>query len=237
MEKLMEERRKIHGMDEIAYALGMIICAFAVCLGTKANLGISVVAVPGYLYSYLLGGEGGLIPWLTQGWADFLWQVVQLGIMCLIIMKFKAKYLLSFLSSFIGGRLIDLWFFVLGGNGAYENIVARIFAMIASQICLGFAVALFFRTSLPVQICELLMVEISKRFKLSASKIKLIYDVIILVLSLVISLIFTRGLTGIGIGTIVIAICTSPLTVLFGKLLDRFFVFDSIFKKRRSKQA
>lgn len=235
MEKFMEERKKIHGMDEIAYVLGMIICAFAVCIGTKANLGISVVAVPGYLYSYILGGEGGIIPWLTQGWADFLWQVIQLGIMCLIIMKFKVKYLLSFASSFIGGRLIDLWFWVLGGNGAYENIVARIFALIASQLCLGFSVTLFFRTTLPIQICELLMVETSKKFKISASKMKLIYDIIILVLSLAISLIFTHGLTGIGVGTIVIAVCTSPLTMLFGKILDRFFVFDSIFKKRRNK--
>ena len=230
----MKEKKKIHGMDEIAYALGMIICALAVCIGTKADLGISVVAVPGYLYSVILGGEGNIFPWLTQGWADFLWQVVQLVIMCFIIMKFKLRYLFSFASAFIGGRLIDLWFLILGGNGAYENMVARIFALIASQLCLGFAVALFFRTTVPVQICELVMVEISKKFNLTASKVKLIYDMIILALSLVISLVFTHGLTGIGVGTVVIAFCTSPLTVLFGKILDRFFVFDSVFRKKKA---
>ena len=225
----MTRNKKIHGMNEIAYVLGMIICAFAVCIGTKANLGISVVAVPGYLYSVILRD---CLPWLTQGWADFLWQVVQLIIMCFITMKFKIRYVFSFAAAFIGGRLIDLWFWVLGGNGAYENIVARIFALIASQLCLGFAVALFFRTTLPVQICELLMVEVSKKFNTTASRVKLIYDLIILVFSLVLSLAFTGALTGIGVGTVMIALCTSPLTVLFGKILDRFFVFDSLFKKK-----
>ena len=234
MENEMTEKKKIHGMNEIAYVLGMIFCAFAVCIGTKANLGISVVAVPGYLYSVILGGEGNVIPWLTQGWADFLWQVVQLVIMCLIIMKFKIRFMLSFAAAFIGGRLIDLWFVILGGNGAYENMVARIFALLASQICLGFAVTLFFRTTLPVQVCELLMVELAKKFNTTASRIKLIYDLIILVLSVVISLVFTHGLTGIGVGTVMIALCTSPLTVLFGKILDRYFVFDSIFKKKKA---
>ncbi len=225
----MEEKKKIHGMNEIAYALGMIFCAFAVCIGTKANLGISVVAAPAYLYSKIFGE---FLPWLTQGRAEYIWQGIQLVIMCLIIMRVKIRYLFSLASSFLGGVLIDTWFVILGGNGAYENMAARIFALLASQLCLGFAVSLFFRTTVPVQVCELLMVEISKRFKVTASRVKLIYDLIILVLSLTISLVFTHGLTGIGVGTIIIAICTSPLTVVFGKILDRYFVFDSIIKKK-----
>ncbi len=225
----MKEKKKIHGMNEVAYVLGMIICAFAVCIGTKADLGISVVAAPAYIYSKIFEE---IWPWLTQGRAEYIWQGIQLVIMCLIIMRVKARYLLSLLSSFIGGVLIDAWFLVLGGNGAYENTVARIFALLASQICLGFAVSLFFRTSMPVQVCELVMLEISKKFNVSASRIKLIYDMIALAISLVLSLAVTRSLTGIGVGTIMIAVCTSPLTVLFGKLLDRFFVFDSAFKRK-----
>ncbi len=227
----MKEKKKIHGMNEIAYIVGMIFCAFAVVLGTKASLGISVVAAPGYLYSIIFKD---IFPWITQGKAEYIWQGIQLIIMCLIIMRVKVKYIFSLLSSVLGGVLIDTWFWILGGNGTYEHIGMRIAALVISQICLGFAVSLFFRTTVPVQVCELLMVEISKKFNVSASRIKLIYDLVILALSLVLSLVFTKTLTGIGIGTIMIAVCTSPLTVLFGKILDKFFVFDSIIKSKRA---
>lgn len=225
----MKEHKKIHGMNEISYVLALIICAFAVCIGTKADFGISVVAAPGYLYNKIFSEY---IPWLTQGRAEYIWQGVQLLIMCLIIRKFKTKYFLSIIASLFSGILIDTWFLILGGNGAYEGIFMRIAAFIIGQICLGFAVTLFFRTSMPLQLCELVLVEIAKHFKISSSKMKIIYDMINLALSLALSLIFTHGLTGIGIGTVIIAFCTSPLTVVFGKILDRFFVFDSIFKKR-----
>ena len=226
----MDRIKKIHGMNEIAYAVAMVICAFAVCIGTKANLGISVVAAPGYLFSVILKDY---LPWITQGKAEYIWQGIQLVVMCIIITRARAKYLLSFLSSFLGGVLIDMWYVVLGGNGAYESMVTRIIALVVSQILLGFAVSLFFKTTMPIQICELVSVEIAKRFNLKSSNVKLCYDMLMLVISLVLALAFTGALTGIGVGTIIIAFLTAPIANLFGKLWDRFFVFDSLFRKRK----
>ena len=207
----------------------MVVCAFAVCIGTKANLGISVVAAPGYLFSIILKE---VLPWITQGRAEYIWQGVQLVVMCIVITKVRFKYLLSFLSSFLGGVLIDTWYKLLGGNGAFESMTVRIIALVISQILLGFAVSLFFKTTMPIQICELVSVEIAKRFKLDSSRVKLFYDMLMLVISLVLALVFTGALTGIGIGTIIIAFLTAPIAKLFCKIWDKYFVFDSIFRKK-----
>ena len=225
----MSKDKKIHGMNELAYVVAMVVCAFAVCIGTKANLGISVVAAPGYLYNVILKEH---LPWITQGKAEYIWQGIQLIIMCIVIMRFKLKYLLSFVSSFLGGVLIDMWYGVLGGDGAYDGMLTRVVALVVSQILLGFAVSLFFKTSMPIQICELVSVEIAKRFNLQSSKVKLVYDMLMLVISLALALVFTGGLTGIGIGTIIIAFLTAPIANLFCKIWDKFFVFDSLFRKR-----
>ena len=52
-----------------------------------------------------------------------------------------------------------------------------------------------------------------------------------LAISVTLALALTGGRNAIGIGTIVITIVNAPLISLFGKIMDRFFEFDSRFPK------
>lgn len=202
----------------INYAMGTALCALGICFCTKAGFGLSMLAAPAYIVHVFMHTK---FAWFTQGTAEYLVQAVALLVMCLIIRYFKPRYLLSFASSVLSGLLIDAWFLLLGGNGVYESIIARIASFCVGAPLVSLGVAFLFRTEWPVQVFELVVSEISKRYKINTSKVKLFNDMIMLVVSVSLALGLTRALTGIGIGTILVTFLNAPMISGFCKLIDK----------------
>ena len=218
-------KKKIGKMNEIGWIVGVLLCAFGVSMFTKADFGLSMIGAPPYILHYALRE---MIPWYTQGTSEYFFQGVEMIIMCLIIGRFKPKYLLSFGSSVLAGLTIDMWLAILGGNGAYESMIMRIIAFVIGESAIAMAVALFFRTTMPIQVCELVVCEISERYHLNKNKFKLWFDVFMMALSCTLAVVLHTGFNGIGIGTVIVVFINAPLITLFGKILDKFFSFDSI---------
>ena len=220
--------KKIEKMNEAAWLLGIIICAFGICLCTKANFGLSMIAAAPYsIYRKI----SIFIPWYTQGMSEYVWQAVLVILMCIAIRRFKFKYILSFITAVLCGLAIDAWFTVLGGNAPYTDMTARIIAFIVGETMTAIAIAFYFRTTMPLQIYELLVVEIADKFSLDKDKTKLWSDIIMFIVSVSISLILHKNLTGIGIGTGIITIVNARLIYYAGVMLDKCFVFNSRFPK------
>ena len=213
-------------MNELAWVIGIVACTLGVCLCTKANLGLSMIAAPPYILHVWLRDA---FPWFTQGTSEYVWQGVIMTVMCIAVRRFRPRYLLSFGTAVIAGLSLDFWFLVFGGNGAYEQIWLRILMLFLGEVITTIAIAFVFRTTLPVQIYELVVCEIADKFSIDKNKVKLVNDIIMFVLSAVMSFVLTGGFGGFGIGTIVITVINAPLIAVFGRILDRFFVFDSRF--------
>jgi len=230
---LVDNMKKITKMNELAWLLGLVICPLGISLCTKADFGLSMIAAPPYILHL---GLRDIFPWFTQGTAEYVWQAVILVIICIAVHGFKPRYLLSFGTAFLSGLCLDGWLTVLGGNGVYETMPQRIIAFAAGTLISAFAIALYFRTSLPAQIYELAVSEISSCYKWNQNKVKLVNDGIMFAISVIFALVITGGLHGIGVGTVVITIVNAPLIAMFGKILDRFFEFDhrfhNFFKKK-----
>ena len=146
--------KKINRMNEAAWVIGIVGCALGVCLCTKANFGLSMIAAPPYIFHVALRNR---FPWFTQGTSEYIWQGVLLLIMCAVIGRFRWKYLLSFGTAVISGLCIDFWFLLLGGNGAYEQLWMRILAFVFGASITSLASAFVFRTSVPIAIYELIV--------------------------------------------------------------------------------
>ncbi len=224
----MEEKKtkKIGKMNEMAWVIGILVCSLGVCLCTRADFGLSMIAAPPYILHYALRD---LWPWFTQGRAEYVWQAVLLIGMCLAVRRFRWRYLLSFAAAFIAGKSIDLWFIVLGGSAVYGSMAARIVAFVLGELLTSVAIAFVFRTSWPVQIYELLVREIADRYSLDVNRVKLVNDISLFVLSAVLSLLLTGGFHGFGVGTVLITAVNAPLIALCGRLIDRFFTFEPRF--------
>ncbi len=224
--------KRIGKAAEAAWLIGTVLCAFGVVLCTKADFGLSMMAAPPYIIHVSLKE---LFAWYTQGTSEYIWQALLLIIMCIAVKKFRFKYLLCFLTSVFFGFCIDGWLLLFGGNGGFEQLWLRIIAFIIGELSISLSVAFVFKTYLPPQIAECVVMEIAKTYKLEQTKVKLVNDVTCLVLSFVLSLVLTKGFTGVGFGTIIITFANAPLIRLWTRLIDKIFVFDPLFPKLKER--
>ena len=220
--------KKTGKMSEVAWVIGTILCAFGIASCTKSGLGLSMFAAPAYILHVRFHD---LLPWLSQGTAQYLFDGAMMALMCVVICRFRLKYLFSFAYGVIFGVAIDLWLTVLGGNGIYGTWAARIISYAVGNGITTLAIAFMFRTYLPPQVPELVVLEVTGRFRLRQTRVKQLLDVSCLVISVAMALLLTGKLTGIGIGTVIAALVNAPLIRFWGNVLDRFFCFDPLFPK------
>lgn len=237
--------KKIHRMNEAAWLLGVIFCALGVALCTRSKLGLSMIAAPAYIISNALSK---IFPWYTQGTSEYIFQGVLLVATGIVCRKFKLKWFLSFVTAFIFGKTLDLWFFIFDNGaagffggiinfifGTYSTLASQILLFVFGELITALAIALYFRTNLPLQVYELFVTQISDTYSLHQDKVKMINDIVYFISSVLLTLILTHTLNGIGVGTIIITLVNAPLIAFFGKLLDKIFIFDSLFKSSKSK--
>ncbi len=220
--------KKIGRMNEAAWLLGIVLCSLGVALCTKAGFGLSMIAAPPYVLHVKLSQ---LSPFFTQGACEYLWQGILLLILCLSIGRFRRRYLLAFGTGVLFGLVLDLWFLILGGNTVCEAFSLRILLFVLGESLTALAIAFYFRTKLPLQIYELFVTEFARRRKIAEDKMKLVFDVSMLILSVALALLLNRSLDGVGIGTLIITAVNALLIGLFGKLLDKLFTFEPRFPR------
>ena len=210
--------KKLFTRNTVNWCLGMIICTLGLCFSTKSNLGLSMIGACPYILHVRLSQTWA---WFTQGTAEYVWEAIVLAVLCLAVRRFRPKYLLSFATAVLVGFMIDGWYLLLGGNGAYATMPGRIAAFAAGMIVTACGVAFFFRTTLPQEVYEMAVTELADRYHWSKDKTKFGFDVTMLLTALALSFLLTGTLTGIGIGTVVMTLFNAPLIAFFGRLIDR----------------
>ncbi len=220
-------------MNEAAWLLGIILCALGVCLCTKASFGLSMVAAPPYILHLKLSSV--ISEFFTQGTTEYIWQGFLLILLCFAIKKFRPAFLLSFVTAILFGLTLDMWLFIFGGGVMYSAIWQRIIAFILGELITALSIAFFFRTDMPLMIYELIIKEVSLKWGFSQGRVKFISDVSMLVLSFCLAVFLNHSFRGIGIGTIIITLVNAPLITFFSAILDRLFIFNSLFRKGNAK--
>lgn len=222
-------RKKRGKVGEAAWLLGVLLCSLGVCFSAKSGFGVSMVVAPAYvLYRRL----SGIFPFLTFGTAEYLLQGLLIVLLCLVIGKCKWKFLLSFGTAVCYGLALDFWQ-LLFGTEQYPLLWQRCLSCGFGAVVTALAIALYLRTYLPQQGYELVVKELTEKFRRSMAKVKWIYDLASLLCSVLLMLLLfgTFSTDMIGIGTLLLTLVNTPLITLWGKLLDRFFVFTSAFPR------
>ena len=222
--------------EEIAYLLGILCMAAGVACVSASNFGYSMIVAPAYL---LFAKLGGLI---TFGTAEYLFQGLLLIVLCFAVRKFRVQYLFSFVTAVVYGYTFDLMLWLVGFVPS-EGLLSRIVLFAVGTGFISISVALFVRTYLAPEVYELFVRELAVVYSIPFGRVKLSYDCISCLFSIVLSVIlFGAGvfadfsfaalgeaivsgyvLEGIGIGTVVAALVNGPLITLCGRWLDRNF--------------
>ena len=221
--------KKIKISSEITYLVAIVLLALAVAILSAADFGISMIVAPAYLLS--LKTEV-----LSFGQAEYVIQAGLFIILCIILRRFRFIYLFSFFTCIIYGAILDLWrkipFFnpsitLPGSMVLWLRIVMFIFGVLLTS----FSVALFFKTYLYPQVYDFFVKAVSNRYKIKLSLLKTIVDLTCLIASIIMTFAFFGKISGIGWGTLIMALINGTVIGFFSNLLDKIFDFQPSFKK------
>lgn len=229
---------KIKKASELLWLLGIIFVAFGVSLCGKANLGVSMIAAPAFIISEALTR---FCDFFEVGVTEYLIQGLLLIILQLIFKKFIGRYLLTFGVAVIYGYTLNL-FLWLTSNLTVSTIYGRWAMLIVGDIIVGFGVACFFRTKMPIQAHEMFVKELSEKRGLKLGTTKWVFDITFLVISCVLAVvlfgdlksfdwgtIYYNSFHNIGLGTVVSTFINMPIIKAWGKFIDSFFGSEAKF--------
>ena len=221
-------KRKLY--TELAYVLGMLILPFGAALMTMADFGLSMIVAPAYI---LHSKVSQTFSFFTFGTAEYTLQAVLLIAMIAVIRKFRLSYLLSFVTAFFYGLLLDGYIAVLDGI-CWEPLYMRLTAYFIGLLLTAIGVAFFLRTYISPEVYELAVKEVSAKIRIPLSKFKTFYDCGSLAVSVIFSFAFF-GLwhfEGIGWGTFFCALVNGWLIGMIDKIIGKFFEFKDGLKWR-----
>lgn len=219
--------KKIPNFNEAGWLAATLMLSMGVCFMTKAGFGISMIVSPAYVIHIAISKH---FPWYTFGMSEYVLQGIMLVVMCLIVRRFKWQYLLSFADAVFYGLVLDTWFLIFG-RAQYDQMHVRVIMYIVGEILSGFSVALYFRTYMPIEVYDLLVTEITDRYKFKSGAVKWVYDLSMLAFAVALTFVFNGGLVGIGWGTLICAAVNAPIIMLCGRIEDAIFTFEPLFPK------
>ena len=193
------------------YVLGLFILALGVSISVKSNLGVSPVSSLAYVLSLIFPVKMG---YFTMGvFISFiLVQFLLLG------KEFKITSSLQVLCSVVFGYFVNFSNALLSSIEVPENLPVRLFLAVLSAAVCGLGIFLYVGARvmpLPAEgLTEVISVKVEKPF----SKVKVIFDLVMLLVSVLFSLFFLDSIRGIGVGTLISAL-------LIGKFVGIFSVF------------
>lgn len=244
------KEKKRNFPQEIAYIIGILTMALGVACVSVSNFGYSMIVAPAYLIYAKLDGL------LSFGTAEYLLQGCLLILLCIVIRRFRWQYLLSFVTAVLYGYTFDFMLWLLGFCNAHALPIRLLFFAVGTLL-ISISVSLFVRTYLAPEVYELFVREYAVVHTLPFGQVKLVYDCISCLVSILLSLILFGGgvfadfsfsalgqallngclLEGIGIGTVIAALVNGPLITLFGGVLDRHFTFTRVEKAAKILQV
>ncbi len=209
---------------EWAYAVGILALSLGTALLAKADFGMAMVVAPAYLLHLKISPY---LPFFSFGIAEYCMQALLLVILAITVRKFKRSFLLSFVTTVIYGLLLDLFMWVTGFIPLSHNIWVRLACFACGFVSCVMGISFFFKTYLPPAAYELFVKEISLSRGFAIAKVKTVYDISSLILSVVLSVIFFgfKEFGVIGWGTLFCALFYGVTIGRLSNALDKIYDF------------
>ena len=207
----------------ILFAISLFFMGLGIALTKHGDLGVSPISslanVVSMKFTFLSFGT-----WLMI--TNFL---MILGQILLLRRKFKLIQLLQIPISFIFGYCTDLGMMIVGGI-PNENYAVKLILVFSGIVVLGFGITLGVISDVVLNSGEAFVKAIADVTKKDFGNTKIAFDVSLVVLSVILSLIFFDGkVIGTREGTLLSAVCLGFVVKFFRRFLQTSL--ESILKK------
>ena len=210
-----EQRKRINHpiLRFIFLCLGLTIMAFGVAFSIKADLGISPISTVPYVTSLISGLSVGT----TTIIMNFLFVLIQIGILC---RQYDWFQLLQFPAAIVFGTMIDVAEYLLQGLSVSNYLEEWLFCIIGIVlIALGISVEVM--ANLVTTAGEGIVLAICKVAPVKFGNMKMGFDITLVCISVVLSLVFLGGVEGVREGTLAAMIFVGQITKVTNKIMKK----------------
>lgn len=203
----------------LCFAAGIAINSFGVAFITKSALGTSPISSLPYVLSLRFSD-------FSFGMTTFLFNMVLILLQFLLLKKeFPPVQCLQIAANVLFSALIDVSMGILSFLQP-ELLPVRLLCLLIGCLILAFGICVEVAPDVIVVPGEGIVRAISRVSGREFGKVKICFDVTLIAISFLSSLLFFHGLQGIGIGTVISALAVGPIVSFFNRHLPLTFSSD-----------
>lgn len=199
----------------IMYFLGLFTMTIGVALSVKSNLGVSPVSSIPYTMTCIWGIEMGKATIIFHCFLVLLQMILLRG-------NFKPINLLQVLVGIVFGYFTTFCNWGVSFLPTPENLVIRLLMMLISTVIIAFGIFMYLPPNIMPLAGEGAMKAVSDVTGIAFPKVKVGFDITMVVISLISCLIFIKGLGSVGIGTIVAAFLVGSILNVIENFLGNY---------------
>lgn len=199
------------------YFIGLFIMTIGIAISVKSNLGVSPVSSIPYTMTCVWGIE--------MGKATILFHMALVLLQIIILRRdFKPVNLLQIVVGVIFGYFTTFCNYCVSYLPTLNNLGIRIIMMLISTGFIAFGIFLYLPANLIPLAGEGVMKAISDTTHIEFAKVKVTFDISMVIISVIVCVSMIHSLGSVGIGTIIAAllvgIILGVITKLFGNKRD-----------------
>ena len=194
-----EMDKKISIPREVSFVAGLLLVSFAISLMVIAEFGISTISSLPYVFSCIVNK-------ISFGNWNPVFQIGLLVMLLAITKRFKSGYMISIVLSLLFGIVLD--FFTNALANLPTEFWQRLLYFVVGYLSMCVAIALMVGSKIPLMIIDTFLNDLTIFFHVTYRRIKTLFDIICVALSVIFSMAFLGHLVGVGIGTVILACIT-----------------------------
>lgn len=189
----------------INYLIGLNVLVLGITLNTRSLLGVAAFTTLPYAVKETTP--------ISFGIANIILYMVLIVIQLLIERKIKLDILLEIPFSFIMGYIIDLYQMIIPASP--ESLGLRFVILLAGNLCTAFGVYTMIQSHFILAPVDGVVLSISTRYNKPYSLCKNCFDITMIVSTIILCLVTRSPFYGIGVGTIISALCVGRIIKWF----------------------
>lgn len=205
------------------FILGLIINSFGISLITKSALGTSPISSVPYVFSLFFTK-------ISFGLFTFILNMIFIIIQIIILKKdFHPIQFLQILANIIFSFFIDITMGLLSGL-ILDSIMLKLISLLIGCTILALGICIEVSPNVIVVPGEGIVRAISTAYNKNFGKIKIYFDVTLILISFCASLLFFHSLQGIGIGTVISAVLVGRIVTLINRYFPLIKYIENLAK-------
>lgn len=196
----------------VIFAVGVLINSFGVALITKGALGTSPISGIPYVLSLQFTS-------LSFGMTTFVFNLLFIALQIVLLRRdFQPIQLLQLVVNVVFSEFIDV---STGLLGFFEpaNLAVQLLCVVLGCVVLAFGISIEVAPNVILVPGEGAVRAIAARCTARFGTVKICFDMTLVAIALVLSLIFFHGIQGLGLGTIISALAVGKVVNLFNTYL------------------